>query len=307
VTISKHAEHFARKPVKEYAPGRRLTNPTGVVYRLSAGYDAEQPWTELFAEFLADPAAEQVPAIVIGMWGQESDASPKPIIEALVPARDRLPNLRGIFLGDITYDENEISWIQQTDVSPLLKAYPLLEYFQVRGGNGLSLGKLNHQHLRSLVVESGGLPRSVVREVAAAQLPALEHLELWLGDEGYGADATVEDLWPILDGQLFPRLRSLGLRDSYIADDVAETVALAPVLEQVRVLDLSLGTLGQRGAEALLASPAVARLEKLDIHHHYVPNELVKKLTALGIVVDAREQQKADPLDGEDRYVAVAE
>ncbi len=35
----------------------------------------------------------------------------------------------------------------------------------MRGGNGLRLGAIRHERLRSLVVESGGLDASVVRDV----------------------------------------------------------------------------------------------------------------------------------------------
>jgi hypothetical protein len=310
VTISAHATRFAGLPIRDYTPGRGLANPTRVAYRLRHEYDSEEPFDDQLSAFLNDPAAEQVPAVVIGMWGEEMyELKSTHLIDALVAARDRLPNLRGIFLGDIIAEENEISWIQQTDVSPLLKAYPRLEYFQVRGGQGLSLGKLDHAHLKSLVVEAGGLPASVVREVGAANLPALEHLELWLGEENYGGDAKVSDLRPILSGGLFPKLHSLGLRDSMIEDDIAAAVALAPVLQQIKVLDLSLGNLSDKGAEALLASPAVARLDKLDIHHHYVSKELTDRLAALGIELDASDRKKPDDWgDGElHRYIAVAE
>ncbi len=81
-------------------------------------------------------------------------------------------------------------------------------------------------------------------------------------------------------------------------------MATAPVLAHVRVLDLSLGTLGDEGAAVLLASPAVARLQKLDIHHHYCSDEMVARLQALGIEVDVSEQEEGD--EG-DRYVAVGE
>jgi hypothetical protein len=216
--------------------------------------------------------------------------------------------VRSLFLGDIIAEEAEISWIQQTDISPLFDAFPALEYLTVRGGNGLRLGSLRHDRLISLVVQSGGLPVEVVREVCSAQLPNLEHLELWLGSDNYGGNATVEDLGPILSGQLFPKLQSLGLRDSEIADEIATAVASAPVLERIRVLDLSLGTLGDAGAVALLSSPAVAKLEKLDIHHHYCSEDIVARLQALGITVDASEPQQEDAYDGETyRYAAVTE
>jgi hypothetical protein len=175
----------------------------------------------------------------------------------------------------------------------------------VRGGNGLDLGSLALPRLRTLVLESGGLPGKIVQQVAAANLPDLEHLELWLGTDEYGGDFTLADLAPILAGDRFPKLRYLGLRDSLDADDVAAAVARAPITERIRVLDLSLGALGDEGAQALLESPAVARLEKLDIHHHYCSEGMVAKLTRLGIDVDASDTQDEEEDSG--RYIAVSE
>jgi hypothetical protein len=140
--------------------------------------------------------------------------------------------------------------------------------------------------------------------VSAAILPALEHLELWLGTDGYGGTVTVPDLEKILSGSLFPRLTYLGLRDSDIADAVAAAVAQSPLLERIEVLDLSMGTLGDEGVEALLASPALTRLKKLDIHHHYCSLEMVARLEGIGIEVDASEREDEGQYG---RYVAVGE
>jgi hypothetical protein len=311
--ISSHLIHFAGKPVVNWPPASKVHDPSQVAYRVRMSYeeaDEGQRWTVKFADFVQEPEAQQSSALVVGIWDYDfvGGAAAARVVEALVTARDRLPNLRAIFLGDITYEECEISWIVQTDVSPLLNAYPALENLSIRGGEGLQLGALRHERLKTLVVESGGLGAGVVREVAAAHLPALEHLELWLGDPNYGATATVEDLAPILAGDRFPRLRYLGLRDSKIADEVAIAVAQAPLLERIQVLDLSLGTLSDKGAAALLASPAVARLQKLDIHHHFCSSEMVDKLKGLGIAVNAGELQAEEEYDGETwRYVAVGE
>ena len=92
----------------------------------------------------------------------------------------------------MTYEESEISWITQTDVGPLFAAFPQMTELWIRGGGGLSLGRPRHERLEKLVVQTGGLPGSVVREVGAAHLPKLEHLELWLGDPGYGRDLTAD-------------------------------------------------------------------------------------------------------------------
>src|SRR5262249_57801527 len=104
--------------------------------------------------------------------------------------------------------------------------------------------------LKSLIIQSGGLGANVVREVAAADLPELEHLELWLGEENYGGDATVADLAPVLDGGLFPKLKYLGLRDSQIADQIARAVATAPVGGRSRGLHPFLGALAHESAAA---------------------------------------------------------
>jgi uncharacterized protein (TIGR02996 family) len=279
-----------------------------VVYRVNS-QDYEEP--AQLAAFLADPAVSTVRGLVVGYcWDFEGDSSGA--VEDLVAARNKLLNLQALFLGEMTYEQQEISWIQQSDLTPLFKAYPRLEHFSARGGGGLRLGKLKHEHLKSLTFEASNLPREVVRAVGASDLPALEHLEVWLGTSTYGADTTVADLKGILDGKGLPALRYLGLRNSEIADDVAKALAKAPVLERLKVLDLSLGTLSDKGAQALLAIPALAKLEKLDIHHHYVSPKVVGQLKALGIEVDAGDPQEADIEGDEDeeasyRYVAHSE
>ena len=309
MAISENAEEFAGLPVRDFDPESGIEDPTGSIYRLRIDYDDEDPLLDRLAQFLEDPNAARVPGLIIGSWqGEESDASSEPIVEALVAARDALPALRALFLGDITSEENEISWIQQSDVTALFDAYPALEHFRVRGGAGLVIGQLRHEKLRSLVVESGGLDGVVVRGIAASDLPRLEHLELWLGTENYGGNVSLEDLAPILRGDRFPALRRLGLRDAEHADALAGAVAQAPVLDRIDTLDLSLGDLGDEGVLALAASPGVARLKHLDIHHHYASPEAIARLQGLGIEVEAGDRQEEHEWGGEaHRYIAVSE
>jgi hypothetical protein len=240
--------------------------------------------------------------------GDDASLESKDAIQALVDARTKLPGLRGVFLGDIISEENEISWINQSDISPLLTAYPQLEHLAVRGGTGLVLGKLSHARLKSLVIQTGGLPRTVLVDLAQAHLPALEHLELWLGTDNYGWDGTVADLQPLLDRGRFPALRRLGLCNSEVQDDVAATIAGAPIVEQLEILDLSLGNLTDAGAEPLLGNPALAKLKKLDLHHHYLSEEMEARLRAAFPNVDVSDRQEPDEY-GEDVYrnIAVSE
>ena len=312
MTISQHLQEFAGLKVVEYDAESRLSAPQAQAYRLNIDYEAAESgekFSDLLGRFVDDPGAADVTALLIGCWqdvATGTDAAE--VVEALVAARDRLPRLRALFLGEITYDESEISWIQQTDVSPLLTAFPLLEELAIRGGQGLSLGRPRHDRLKKLVIESGGLSGSVVREIGSAVLPALEHLELWLGDEGYGNDVTEEDLAPLLTGRLFPKLRYLGLRDDCRADTTAALLATSPVLDSLEVLDLSLGALGDDGADALLAGGKLSKLKKLDLHHHYLSEPMMARLSMLTAEVDLSDVKEPDDWDGEEhRYIAVAE
>ena len=313
MTIQAHLQEFAGKPVVNWEEEYILADPQTTLPRISLDYDEydqDKKWLDKFAMFLEDPNVAQMTGLVVGAWDFENNDDSSGIVEALVVARDRLPNLTAIFLGDITVEENEISWIRQSDVSALFDAYPALEYFGVRGGEGLSLGALRHERLKSLTIQTGGMDGAVVRAVAGAHLPQLEHLELWLGTEDYGGSVTIADLQPILAGGVFPKLRYLGLRNSQIADEIAQALTAAPIVERIRVLDLSMGALGDDGARALMESPAAAKLEKLDIHYHFCSDEMIEKLrNALpGVEIDASDPQKPHDWNGHsDRYIAVSE
>lgn len=339
VGIYEHLTQFAGLPVKDFDPSQGIEDPTGTVYRIShepppppsagqvvqglanrigslfgrrPGPPPPPPPTppDPLTVFLDDPAAGEVPALVIGMWGFMPDAKADldRIVAQLAAGRDRLRSLRALFLGDIIADECEISWLGGTNLAPIFQAYPELEQLWVRGADGLTFGTFSHASLRTLVIQSGGLPGEVTREIGRAHLPALEHLELWLGEENYGGTTTPADLAPILAGQHFPELRTLALRNAEHADEIARAVAQAPLTERLRVLDLSMGTLGDAGAEALLASPAVRRLEKLDLHHHYLSAGVSLRLMELDVEVNLDDKHEVDDEDGEEyRYIAVSE
>lgn len=304
-----HFSNFAGKEVRDFQAGETI-DPQQYVYRIRVDYDSEIEGVDLLQELLSAPEVEQLTGLIIGAWASEMAGDPPDAVnEALVAAADRLPQLKALFLGEMTEEENEVSWIVQTDVSPILAAFPRLEELWIRGSQGLSLGSAPaHGNLRKLVIECGGLPRNVVQELGRSQLPQIEHLELYLGTDEYGWDGEVGDLAPILSGKLFPQLKYLGLRDSSIADDVATAVAAAPIVERLETLDLSLGTLGDAGAEALLASSRLLKLKRLDLHHNYISPPLAGKLEALPIEVDTSERLEEDVYGGTAyRYCAISE
>jgi len=311
MTISDNLTKFHGRDVVDFESGEALPDPARTATRLTITYDGPyNEFSDLWAEFMNSPGVEQTEALVIGNWA-ELDGGPVPSEQAvtlIVSSAERLPKLRALFFGDITSEENEISWIEQSDVSAFWGAFPNLEEFGIRGGNQLQLGAIRHAKLKTLKVESGGLPRAVVHEIGAAELPELEHLEIWLGSDSYGGDSRPQDLAGMLDGKRFPKLVTLALRDCEWADDLAATVATAPILNRIKRLDISLGTLGDAGVDALVASPAVRRLQHLNIAHHYVSDAGVAKLTALEIDVNAADRKEVDRYgDEEHRYVAVSE
>jgi len=307
----RHVSTFAGLPVQELTADIDIagTDPGSVAWRVATDYDGGAAVFErLFTTLVEAPWVGQVRALIIGEWGSsyETDAP----IARVVAAADRLTGLTALFLGEMTSEENEVSWIHQGDVAPLLTAYPRLEVLRVRGSDGLALSQVRHETLRELAFESGGLPAEVIASVAACEFPALRHLELFLGTDNYGGDADVEDLAPILAGTGWPALEYLGLRDAEIADEVARALAGAPVVARLRTLDLSLGMLSDAGAAALLAGQPLIHLRRLDLHHHYLTEpmqaRLRDELEPAGVEVDLSDAQDATD-DVEDRFIAISE
>lgn len=316
-----HVTRFADRTVQEgTAPGDALQNPSQVAYAFRCDYDEENGIDDLLNAFntlLDTPGVEQIEALVFGVWDEGTDvctgdASSQKLVQRLAALHDRLPNLKALFIGDIASDECEISWLVQSDMSPLLQAFPHLEILQVRGGVGLQFvppENAVHEHLKALILETGGLSRETVLQVYEWDLPALEHLELWFGSDNYGGDCWEQDLAPILDDLIFPNLTYLGLRNSQFANEMIDRLVRSPLLAGLQVLDLSMGTLTDAGAAKLLECDAIRDLEILNVSESYLSGAMIDQLQSLGIQVIASEQREEE--DDEDpayrRYCAVTE
>jgi len=186
--VPENTDTFLGKPVRDFIDGQQITDVNDTVYRLRIPWEVydiatnqatesagglwntikrlfklsdqqpkseeerpgrERPFLQLLHQFVTDPAAPQVPALIIGDCGGAGELNDSCfVIDALVTIADKLPNLRALFFGDIAADESEISWIEQCDFSPLWQAYPQLEHLQIRGTNNLVLGKLQLANLR---------------------------------------------------------------------------------------------------------------------------------------------------------------
>ncbi|MFD7499218.1 STM4015 family protein [Streptomyces sp. NPDC059832] len=323
MTDIEHPESFHGLPVHtlpgpDRASGTPLPEAGSVAWRLESAWQGDLTFGTLWQHFVDTVDTTRVRALLIGAWWQQEYESFAPVVDLLVGHADRFPALRALFLADVVSEECEVSWLEMCDVTPVVEAFGQLEELTVRGcgeqasdGSSLGLRPVRHKSLKSLRFESGGLPSGLVRAIGASELPALERLDLWLGVTEYGGDTGVEDLAPLLSGATFPALRHLGLRNSEIQDEIAAAVASAPVVAQLETLSLSMGTLGDEGAEALLSGQPLTHLTSLDLHHHYMSDPLVDRLRDLlgpdRVNVEIDEVEYWDPEEDIDRYVAVGE
>lgn len=304
MTISESTETFFNKKIVTYDADVPVELTGGVVYRLAQEYDDEQNMSDLIDEFLAKVDPSQLDALIIGAWATPAETGAADIIAKLIALAPQLPNLRALFIGDMTYEECEISWIIQGEYTPLLNAYPRLEALRIRGSTELVIDAFSHASLRELTIECGGLPGEVTQALAESTLPALERLELWVGTDEYGFSGDVELYRALLAKLVTPKLTYLGLRDAEIADELARWLAGDANIAGLSTLDLSLGTIGDVGALALADSAHVSKLTTLNLSHHYISDEVQEKLRALPLQVLLDDAQEED--DG-DRYVAVGE
>lgn len=283
------------------------------VFRVRVSYEEEDEGGEpdfrkRLKAFLASDTALTTRGLILGAYDLEGGTSGAKAYREIIQSKDRLPNLKALFLGDIVQEEAEISWIEQSDVSAVLEAFPQLEMLRIRGATGLAISKPQHARLRALAIESGGLSAKVVSQICRGKFPQLEYLELWLGTPNYGGDCRVNDLQPLLKGKLFPKLKHLGLRNAEIADDIAAVIVKAPVVDQLEILDLSLGNLSDVGAGALLQLESKTNLKRLDLHYHYISKPLQKQLKQLPFPVDVSDAQTFDESDEfSGRFISVSE
>ncbi len=303
-----HSKKFAHRQVEEYNSQVGITDPVGTAYAFRTNRDGDEFIADKLELLLEDSQVGKVEALVFGMWHSdvfESDSSQN-IVNFLVNAQDKLSNLKAVFIGDVTDDESMISHMSHNYISPVLEAYPNLEILKIRGGNTHRMfNPIRHEKLKALIIETGGLRQESLLQLYSLQLPALEHLEIWLGSLNYGCTCSVEDLTPLLYEDLFPNLIYLGLRNSEYSNEIAREIVQAPVLQKIKVLDISLGNLTDEGAKILLNSPVINQLDMLNISETYVTDEMLELLWQMDVRVIA-EGNRIYEYEG-DRYCTVTE
>lgn len=254
---------------------------------------------ELIEMVLEDKELPRLEEIIIGSWADSWESSCQEIIDTIIANKEKFAHIRSLFIGDMDFEECEVSWILQGNYEGLLQALPNLESLTIKGSTELSLGKLESKSLKKLEIICGGLPQSVFEDIQQADLPQLEKLNLYLGIEDYGCDIDKESLETFLKEANFPHLKYLGLNDSEWQDEIVDIVCKSKYMKQLEVLDFSNGTLTDEGGEILLkVIPQYENIKKVDMHYHYMSEAMMKKLGNLPCEVDVSEGE-----DPDDEYI----
>ena len=113
MTIDEHIKEFAGLPVRGYVAGESIRDPAHRAFRLGLDweqYENDERFADLLGSLVADPEATAIRALIVGDWGGVGEGNDSAAaVEAVVSARDRLPELRALFFGELTAEESEIS------------------------------------------------------------------------------------------------------------------------------------------------------------------------------------------------------
>ncbi len=263
-------------------------------------YESGKGPATMVEDILADPEFPGRSELVIGCWGSAYEDSCQEILDGIVEHSAEFSHIERLFVGDMDYEECEVSWIIQGDYSRLWAAMPQLKELTIKGSCDLELGEVCHEGLESLTIICGGLPSNVILAIQKAKLPNLKKLLLYIGVENYGFDGDADMIRTLLAEADFPKLKYLGIADSEIQDELAEVVLDCKFMGQLETLDLSCGTLSDKGAALLVEKlPAYPNIQLLDIHHHYLTDAAVESLGQLPIEIDVSDQNEAEVYRGE--------
>lgn len=233
-------------------------------------------------------------------------------LDLFVEAKDQLSNIKAIFWGNPEDNPYKDCRYELTrNMSLILEAYPTLEVLHIRGnasgdtyerlGSGLTFTPLQHDRLKTLIIETSSLFDLTIDQIVALDLPNLEYLELWLGHGNYDGYRLVLSI-----SEQFPNLKYLGIRSCKNADEVARALINSSLVQRLKVLDLSMGTMTILGVEHILKCFAVNKLHTLNVSMNVISNtEELDKLTCR-VIAQPQDSKYGERYNALDRYYNVS-
>jgi uncharacterized protein (TIGR02996 family) len=226
---------------------------------------------DLVRELLALPIAR----LIDTLHAEGHDAT----IDAIV-ASAQAPWIRELKLGG------------SNNLSAAWAKLPALEVLRL--DYGPELGEVVHPRLRQLVYSAYRTGPDVIERITRAQLPKLQALELGLGES---SETPLVAMRALLASTSFPELRHLGLTQCAYLDALAPIVAVAPIVQQLRTLDLSDGLGTRAAANALVAArTSLGHLERIDLAGNmFAPQQQAQLAKALPNAVIGIQKTRAEP------------
>ncbi|MDJ0733181.1 MAG: HEAT repeat domain-containing protein [Nostocaceae cyanobacterium] len=303
--------------VEHFNPEVGITNPVDKAYIVNL---------EQLTLLLQDKRANDIEVLIyyLNNYYYEYAVSQEfyDFVDILFKNRKILNNLKALFIGDVEINKFRKSRLGIGDISLLIEGYPNLELLHIRGYcqdldcSGVS----RHNNLKTLIIETADISDIEVDIICSLNLPALEYFELWIGRNRHyvgNSNNLINNLKPILFSESFPNLKYLGIRSSEHADEIADAIAESsfiaesPIIDNLSVLDLSMGNLTDEGLKILLEFPAIRNLHTLDISHNCVTEDFLEEVEQLSLpdcllIADSQEEI-ADRGVGASRYCALHE
>lgn len=258
----------------------------------------------MLEDIMNDTEFSSLEEIVVGSWGNAWDDSIQPLIDGIVANKEKFSHIKSLYMGDMDFEDCEVSWIIQANYSKLWAAMPQLEKLTIKGSTDLELGDIKHDNLQTLEIICGGLPSDIIQSIQKATLPSLQNLLLYIGVDEYGFDGNISTIKELLAQSDFSQLTQLGIMDSDIQDEIAEAVLNSKYIDQITILDLSMGCLTDKGGQLLLEQlPNHPNIKMLNLEYHFLSDEMMEKLERLeGVDINIDDQQEADEYNGELYY-----
>jgi uncharacterized protein (TIGR02996 family) len=282
----------------------------GFIYRVRLSHDDysdsefKGKVVDILEQVLDHPSGRFVVQFAFHSNGDPNEDDLQDIIDLL--GKKAPPTTRKITFGD---NVDQISWHHTGNLNKLWKGVPNLTTLEIETGE-FDVGKMTAPSLERAIFITGGLSRSCGKNIATAVMPKIKHLEVYYGDDDYGGDCTVKEVRPLLDRTDLKHLHYLGLKNSRFADEIAGALKGAKILKGLKTLDLSLGTMTDEGAKALVAAKdSLAHLDVLDLTRNFLSKDGVKLVKGLCKKVITDRQEEADDWgDGELHYfVSISE
>jgi hypothetical protein len=140
-------------------------------------------------------------------------------------------------------------------------------------GAGFNVGHVDAPHLERLAILAISPRRRSIQSILRGALPALRTLRMFLGPATNQSDElpdseipTIEDLKPLLDGEVLPAVRELGILNWERADSLCKVLPRSAIARRLTHLDLGGCQLLDRDLQRLVAAKtSFPLLERLDV------------------------------------------